>query len=72
MNDSTRVHVAPRELAEAMHPYKASRRLTLLSAAERRYCEPHGMARRQPTICARRGEWNVRGITMQHTSRINP
>lgn len=52
MNDSTRVHVAPRELAEAMHSDKASRRLTLLSAAERCYCEPllRGFAERHPEI----------------------
>ena len=52
MNDSTLVRVTPRGPAETMHPDKAGRRLTLLSAAERRYCEPllRGFAERHPEI----------------------
>ena len=51
MNDSTFVRVAPRGPAEMSHD-EPRRRLTLLSAAERRYCEPllRGFAERHPEI----------------------
>ncbi len=51
MNDSTFVRVAPRGPAEISHD-EPRRRLTLLSAAERRYCEPllRGFAERHPEI----------------------
>ena len=52
MNDSTLVRVAPRGPAETMRHDEPRRRLTLLSAAERRYCEPllRGFAERHPEI----------------------
>lgn len=53
MSDRTLVHVAPRAAAaKTMCPDKVRRRLTLLSAAERRYCEPllRGFAERHPEI----------------------
>ena len=53
MNDSTLVHVAPRgHCRNDAIMTRPGRRLTLLSAAERRYCEPllRGFAERHPEI----------------------